>query len=408
MITTPKSQGFDIAAYFWPAYQRNDRIWNRFFVNGNEGEWEINRASRPKFEGHRQPRVPLWGYLDGADPAVMERHINAATTYGVNVFIFDWYWYDGQPFLENCIHNGFLKAEGNHRIKFYLMWANHNATTLWDIRRSHNNDVIWPGAVDLPTFKTIVDHVISRYFSHPSYYKIDGKPVFSIYEISTLIAGLGGLTQAREALEYFKEKTVEAGFPGLHVQGILWARFPEAVSMIPGDNTPTQDGTVKALGINSLTNYQFVHLAAPQDDYVQWGENATKDWDRWSREFSVPFFPHVSVDWDTNPRFIRYTPCIKTGVGPANFIRFLRKAKAYANAHPDQPKLITINSWNEWSEGSYLEPDTEFGYGYLEAIREVFGGGNAETEGTPGAGPSASEDRRKLEVASITSPAPGA
>jgi hypothetical protein len=35
-----------------------------------------------------------------------------------------------------------------------------------------------------------------------------------------------------------------------------------------------------------------------------------------------------------------------------------------------QPK---IPAWNEWTEGSYLEPDLESGMSYLEAIRDVFG-----------------------------------
>jgi hypothetical protein len=43
-------------------------------------------------------------------------------------------------------------------------------------------------------------------------------------------------------------------------------------------------------------------------------------------------------------------------------------------ARTDQPKIMTINAWNEWTEGSYLEPDTVQGLGYLAAIRETFGG----------------------------------
>ena len=39
------------------------------------------------------------------------------------------------------------------------------------------------------------------------------------------------------------------------------------------------------------------------------------------------------------------------------------------------PKLITINSWNEWTEGGYLEPDEQFGYGFLNAVARVFGKG---------------------------------
>ena len=47
-------------------------------------------------------------------------------------------------------------------------------------------------------------------------------------------------------------------------------------------------------------------------------------------------------------------------------------AKDYADRHPGQPPLITINSWNEWTESSYLEPDDLYGYGYLEAVKRVF------------------------------------
>ena len=36
-------------------------------------------------------------------------------------------------------------------------------------------------------------------------------------------------------------------------------------------------------------------------------------------------------------------------------------------------KMFTINAWNEWTEGSYLEPDDLNGYGYLEAVACVFG-----------------------------------
>ena len=41
--------------------------------------------------------------------------------------------------------------------------------------------------------------------------------------------------------------------------------------------------------------------------------------------------------------------------------------------HPGQAPLITINSWNEWTETSYLEPCDLYGYGYLDAIKNVFG-----------------------------------
>ncbi|MBR6427606.1 MAG: glycoside hydrolase family 99-like domain-containing protein, partial [Clostridia bacterium] len=57
---------------------------------------------------------------------------------------------------------------------------------------------------------------------------------------------------------------------------------------------------------------------------------------------------------------------------PENVKKGFVKAKEYADSHPDRPSLITVNSWNEWTETSYLEPDDKNGYGYLNAVKEVF------------------------------------
>ena len=63
----------------------------------------------------------------------MAMQIDVATKHGVNVFIFDWYWYDGRPFMETTLNNGFLKAENVDKMKFYLMWANHDVNS-WNER----------------------------------------------------------------------------------------------------------------------------------------------------------------------------------------------------------------------------------------------------------------------------------
>ena len=118
---------FDIAAYYWPAYHDEPR-WRQFMPQG-EGEWQIIRESKPKFDGHLQPRVPTWGYGDESDPAVMEQKIQAAADHGVNVFIFDWYWYENQPFLEEALNSGFLGISrvthnGGATAKNIAAWCN--------------------------------------------------------------------------------------------------------------------------------------------------------------------------------------------------------------------------------------------------------------------------------------------
>ena len=360
---------YDVAAYYWPAYHDEPR-WRRFMPEG-EGEWQTIRKAVPKFAGHWQPRVPAWGYLDEADPRVMEKKIDAAASYGVNVFIFDWYWYENQPFLEEALTRGFLGAQNNDRVRFFVMWANHDATTLWDLNQSHEHRVVWPGAADRTSFDRATGRLIRRFFGHPSYYRIDGKPVLSIYEIGTLIKGLGGLEAAREALEGLRGRVRDAGFPGLHLQAILWGNIPASPGMIPGDRAKTQNNTIAYLGFDSLTNYQWCHYVSPTGSYRDWGNTAITAWEKWAGEFSVPFHPHVSIGWDTNPRFATAKQDLVTGCTPGLFAGFMRKAMRFVDAKGLAPRLITVNSWNEWSEGSYLEPDTVNGTRYLEAVRDA-------------------------------------
>ena len=57
----------------------------------------------------------------------------------------------------------------------------------------------------------IARRVIERYFSCPNYYRIGGRPVFMIYDVDNLIAGLGGVEQTREALDWFRAENAPAG-----------------------------------------------------------------------------------------------------------------------------------------------------------------------------------------------------
>ena len=365
---------YDVAAYIWPAYHDEPRYQDIGLFPDHKGEWEGIYNAKPRFEGHRQPRVPVWGYFDESSPKMQEKIIRTATKYGVNTFIFDWYWYDGRPFLESVINNGFLKAKNCKKMKFYLMWANHTANTYWDRTEPDKSKVYWNGETSRQSFDSFTDHIIQDYFKQPNYYQIDGKPVFAIYEIGTFIRGMGSIEAARDALQSLRDKCVAAGLPGLHLQAIVWSALPASLSGTPGDNTQTQDNTLAFLGFNSITNYQWCHLEPTNRDYEDWGNAAIKYWDNYDKLFTVPYFPHVSIDWDPNPRFPMSSPVQGTvyNITPQKFQNFLKKAKTYADEHPKQVPLITINAWNEWAEGSYLEPDTENGYGFLKAIKAVF------------------------------------
>lgn len=365
---------YDVAAFVWPSYHPDDRA--KIFWPGGIGEWETVMKDAPKYEGHLQPRQPLWGYINEADPYVAEMEINAAADHGVNVLIFDWYWYDGMPFLEGHLNDGYLKARNNDRVKFYLMWANHDVNMTWDKRNAGkpNESIIWKAAVDRKEFEIICNRVIEKYFKHPSYYKIDGKPSFMIYELEQLISGLGGVSETMDALNWFREQTVKAGFKGLDLQVTL-RRNDYNLTGIDGKKMGNQTEIIERLGFDGLTHYQFVHFLYIDRDYSEIMEDVQKEWRILNNEFEIPYYPHISVGWDNNPRFEMFRPGVVKNNTPENFEKALRVAKEYADAHPGQVPLITINSWNEWTETSYLMPCTLYGYGYLKAVRNVFGNG---------------------------------
>lgn len=364
---------YDIAAYVWPSYT-GDEPRARIFWDEGYGEWQTVKKMKPLYNGHLWPRKPLWGYVNEADPYVMEMEIEAAVSHGVNVFIYDWYWYDNKPFLEQCLDNGFLKARNNGKMKFYLMWANHTANTMWDKRISDLRIPVWDGAVDRKNFDFIVDRTIEKYFSHPSYYKINGKPVYMIFNTTDLVRGLGGIEATKAALDSFREKTVRAGFPGLELQLCIKGKRHMALEV---EKSVTVTDFVNSYGFDSGSLYQYRDLTPMNRTYPEIFESAIKEYGEISSTLKATAYPHVSVGWDSNPRYTVFHDDVCRDNTPVNVKKAFEYAKNYIDTHPELPApLITVNSWNEWTETSYLHPDDLYGYGYLNAIKEVFLDGN--------------------------------
>ena len=302
---------YDVAAYVWPAYTGDEPRTKMFWPEGN-GEWETVKSAEKKFPEHSWPRKPLWGYVNEADPRVMEMEIDAATEHGVNVFIYDWYWFDRRPFLETCLNNGFLKARNKNKMKFYLMWANHNGSTFWDKRLSDDPEVvIWDGKVDRAEFNKIVDRIVNNYFTQENYYTVDGCPVFSIYYLKNFINGLGGVDQAADAIAYFRQKTKEAGFPDLHLQLILLRGMSQYKADVPlYDYHEGLEDALEKIRVDSATHYQLLSLTDMNRDYAEIFDDVKKEWEAEHENPRFTYVPHVSIGWDNNPRTHKRMPFV--------------------------------------------------------------------------------------------------
>jgi hypothetical protein len=369
-----------VASYYFGNYHPGDPRNEKNKGNG-WSEWELVKAAKPRFPGHHQPNVPLWGYTDESDPKVMEQKIAAAADHGIDVFIFDWYYYNDGPFLDRPIDRGFLKARNNSRLKFAFMWANHDWQEIHPYKRGSERKILYPGAVTPEAFDRICDHVIRSYFRHPSYWRIDGRPYFSFYDLTTLLDSFGSVGATRAALDRFRAKAAAASLPGLHLNAVVWGH-----PILPGERKPADAAhLVKDLGFDSVTSYVWVHhVALPklETDYDEVRDAYFRYWNEAQRKFSVPYYPNVTMGWDSSPRAHQgdefgnfgypFTNTI-SGNTPERFKEALAMTKRRLLSKPGGPRILNINCWNEWTEGSYLEPDTVHGLKYLEAVRDVFG-----------------------------------
>jgi hypothetical protein len=388
-----QSPGYTVAAYYCALYHADPRFeeWS----GPGWTMWELTKWARPRFKGHNQPRVPLWGYEDDSDPKAVAKKIETATEYGVDVLIIDWYWYNDGTFLRAGLDKGFLGAKNNHKLKFALHWCNHDMPDVFPTRAHQcypDWKVLIPGDVTRQTFDKMADEVIEKYFRHPSYWLIDGCPYFSIYDLDTLVKGLGDLEKVKQALDDFRAKTKAAGFPDLHLNVILRGDY---ILTTEKGSTPAssskeekldQNELALKLGFSSLGSYTWVHHFLlpnfPATQYTYAREKAVEHWHDTAEKFSLPYYAVVNRGWDSTPIICPTDVYVSQGypflpvlVGdtPEEFNKSLIEMKKFLDNGGNQQKIFAISSWNEWHEGNNLEPDTTNGFGFLKAIKEIFG-----------------------------------
>ncbi len=373
------TERIQVAAYYFPEYHsdaHNDRWHGQGWT-----EWELVRQARPRFDGHYQPNIPLWGYGDEADPAIQALKIAAAADHGLAAWIWDWYWYEDGPFLNRALEQGYLRAENRQRLPFALMWANHDWLDIHPAKHHGQAQLLAPGRISPTAFERALAYIAERYFSQPNYWRVSGGLYFSIYEVMNLVNTCGGLTAARKALDNWRERVCKLGLGELHLNAVVWGlRILQTEHKIDDVNQ-----IVQALGFDSVTSYVWIHHQPlsrfPATDYQEYMCSAVTDWARFRAQYQVPYFPNVTMGWDPSPRTVQtdgYDPvgypftATLSGNTPAAFQQALEHARSFLLEGRTVPPVLTINAWNEWTEGSYLEPDTRSGCGYLEAIKRVF------------------------------------
>lgn len=357
-----------LIAFYLPQYHpipENDAWWEPGFT-----EWTNVTKARPLYPGHVQPRLPSeLGFYDLRVPETRRAQAELARTYGVEAFCYWHYWFAGRRLLDRPFRE--VLQSGEPDFPFCLAWANQTWTGVW---HGDPNRVLveqtYPGPADeeahfaelLPAFRD------RRYLT------VDGKPLFIVYRPEEL-------PQARRFADHFRELATRAGLPGLYLVG----QAPEA--WVPTEHN--FDASILCEPGMTLVRMQRLPpslLDRASDKLFGRRTRAlvkeTLDWpDVHSYETVVqhalpyeplpyPNHPCVVPNWDNTPRsgtrgFVFH------GATPSLFARVLERAVASVEDRPRERRLVFLKSWNEWAEGNYVEPDREFGRGWLETIQRI-------------------------------------
>lgn len=287
-------------------------------------------------------RKPVLGWYREGLPEVADWHIKWAVEHGITYFCYDWYWNQGRQSLTHALHEGFFNARYRHLMKFCLLWANHMGKG----QHSPEDNV------------KVCQYWIDNYFKRPEYFKVNGRPMVVIFSVGALEVDLG-IEGTRECIELWHRMTREAGCGEI---------------LVVGCGNPSNLQKMKDMGFDAVSGYNWPTCGVEGRNFVPYIEVARNQYDKWWMPMAaanlMPVIVPTSPGWDSRP-WHGDKAFVLTQRTPEAFEEHLQLARKFVEG-TGQPKIVLIEAWDEWGEGSYCQPHKEYGFGHVDAIRRVF------------------------------------
>ena len=343
-------------AIYLPQYHRvpeNDLWWGSGFT-----EWSNVAKAAPNYVGHYQPRHPAdLGYYDLSNIDTFMKQIRLARRYGLSGFSFYYYWFRrGRRILEGPIET--YLATPKLDFPFCLCWANENWTRRWD---GMHDDVL------LEQEYTHEDDVlmirdVARFFTDRRYWRIGGRPLFSIYRWDLL-------PDVKATVDCWRRECRRLGVGEIYV-----AAF-ESFDLAGRLKHPADIGCDATIGFppHNLSSPEPMDVRVTNSEFSGFVDSYQDVAVRCATQIGKPFtrFPGVSPQWDNTARR-QHNPYILHGSEPGTFKDWLEYSfDSVRRLNAPGERLVFLNAWNEWAEGAYIEPDLRFGHSYLEAVRHA-------------------------------------
>lgn len=377
-----------IIALYLPQFhpmELNDEWWGKGYT-----EWINVAKAKPLFKGHYQPKIPAdLGFYDLRLSETREEQAKLAKDAGIEGFCYWHYWLGkGKTLLDRPFNE--VLSSGKPDYPFCLGWANHD----W-------SNELWQKAKAFKKAKTLLKqtYIESEYDDHfndilPAfkdnrYIKVDGKPLFLIYNPYAI-------PNVKIFIDKWQALARKNGLSGIHFVGIVSnlsntstgkdgsskfkvpslkdaaaTRYQQVIEM--GFDAVNSRGQYRAelsvkghfnkyfySLIRKLSNVNFVKVF----DYRKIIKFLFVPEDRWEN-----VYPTILPNWDRSPRSGKEANIYHNST-PENFRIHLKEAINLVKNKQDEHKILFLMSWNEWGEGNYVEPDLKYGHGYLDVLKE--------------------------------------
>lgn len=302
-------------------------------------------------------REPLLGWYREGEVAVAEQQIQWMHDYGIDFVVYDWYWSGTDTFIEQGIQ-AYLKAGNNNLVQFSILWANHSEVP-----------------ENLGQFVSMVQYWIKNYFNQSQYLKIDGKPVVYIFSQQYLRDNAKKFGKTTKELLYLAtDMAKQSGY-----QGIYFVGSAEAVSYWVKDYGPKNGyDAFSAYNYHRGFSGKYLPDKPVSHSYEELDNGYRESWDWILANSKLPYMIPMTSGWDKRPWGGSPDPLHDDSLStPAEFESHLFAAKKRIDSNRDKTLgMGVICCWNEFGEGSFIEPTKKYEFQYLEKIKKVFGSGN--------------------------------
>ena len=329
------------------SFKENNEWWEKGFT-----EWYNVRKTKPLYNGHHQPRMPgdniqYLGYYDLTNVDFIKKQIQLAKMHGIYGFGIYYYWFSGKRLLEKPID--ILLNNKEIQFKFLLIWANEDWTRRWN--GFEGKILIKQDYKKCDPYNFIKD--IKKYIIDDKYIKINNKAAIGLYEPKKV-------PYLTNTISIWRGSAKKLGLGEIYIIVCLNAHTYREMK-----NLKLFDAVYEFTPRDSLKYF------VKDMPYSLYTTTLYKDIDYINISDDFPLYRGSMLEFDNSPRK-KEKSMIYENYSPEQFYMINKKIiKWTRDRYNENDRFIFINAWNEWGEGTYLEPDKKYGYSSINSLSKA-------------------------------------